>query len=689
MAHRRSLLALSTVLAVVTGTVAVQLLPGGSPVARAEGLVPYAGCDALLAHYRAELRATATPWGLGQGFGFGRGGGIAELASAGGDTAARTSGAGAAAPMAAAADQGAVGAGATGTNLQEQGVDEPDRVKLRDGRLVVLAHGRVQVVSAEAEPRVLGSLRVGEEDESWGSELLLVGDRALVVAPGWRQDPQPEPPATATARTAIFRPGTPTTRLVLVDLTGDQPRLLEEATYDAQYVSARLTGGTVRLVTTTRPQPQQVQPRQPGAAAEAEALAANQRTADALTLEQLLPQVVRTDADGTVLQLGDAVDCARTTHAEEPRGASTLLVSTLQPGRGLAASDSTAVTTDGDLVYASADRLYVATGRWGTTGPVRPVDDTAKATGPAPTDEVTTELHAFDTSSATRTRYVGTGSVPGFVMGRWALSEHEGTLRVATTRQPPWDSERRGDSHSMIVKLEERDGGLVETGRVDGLGKTEQIKAVRYFGDLAAVVTFRQTDPLYLVDLAGAPTVLGELEVPGFSTYLHPLGGGKLLGLGQEADASGRVTGVQASVYDIADPSAPTQVSRVQLGEGWSPALDDSRAFTYDPAQAARGLRLLDVRADRRRDQRARAVGRRGREGDRGRPAAGAPDDAARAGARGRRPPLRGQRQRGGHRRPGDDAAYGGDGLRRLNRSTVPGAACAAAVRSVTTATTG
>ncbi len=125
----------------------------------------------------------------------------------------------------------------------------------------------------------------------------------------------------------------------------------------------------------------------------------------------------------------------------------------------------------------------------------------------------------------------------------------------------------------------------METGRVDGLGKTEQIKAVRYFGDLAAVVTFRQTDPLYLVDLAGAPTVLGELKVPGFSTYLHPLGGGKLLGLGQEADASGRVTGVQASVYDIADPSAPTQVSRVQLGEGWSPALDDSRAFTYDPAR--------------------------------------------------------------------------------------------------------
>lgn len=585
MAHRRTLLAAATVLAVVGGTVAVQLVPGAAPVARAEGLVPYDGCDELLGHYRRELRATATPWGLGGGFGSGR------LFAAEGDAAASVGGSAvrAAAPAAAGAgaDQ-AVGAGGTGTNLQEQGVDEPDRVKLRDGRLVVLAKGRIQVLTAEAEPRVVGSLRLGGgQEDSWGSELLLVGDRALVVAPGWKPGPQPEDPATATARTSVFNPGTPTTRLVLVDLAQDQPRLLEEATYDAQYVSARLTGSTVRLVTTNRPQPPQTQPRQPGPAAEQEALAANQAAADTLGLRALLPQVVRQDAAGTVLQTGNAVDCARTTHAEEPRGVSTLLVATLQPEQGLAASDSTAVTTDGDLVYASDDRLYVATGRWGTTGPVRPVDDTAKgdAVAPAPTDEVTTELHAFDTGSATRTRYVGTGSVPGYVLGRWALSEHEGVLRVATTRQPPWDGERRGESSSMVVKLEERGGDLVETGRVEGLGKTEQIKAVRYFGDLAAVVTFRQTDPLYLLDLAGAPKVLGELKVPGFSTYLHPIGGGKLLGLGQEADASGRVTGIQASVFDISDPSAPTQVSRVQLGQAWSPALDDSRAFTYDPAK--------------------------------------------------------------------------------------------------------
>ena len=196
---------------------------------------------------------------------------------------------------------------------------------------------------------------------------------------------------------------------------------------------------------------------------------------------------------------------------------------------------------------------------------------------------MSTELHAFDTSSSTKTEYVGSGSVPGFVLGRWALSQHEGALRVATTRQPPWDGEQTGKTSSMVVKLEERGGALVETGRVGGLGKTEQIRAVRYFGDIAAVVTFRQTDPLYLLDLSGQPKVLGELKVPGFSTYLHPIGDGLLLGIGQDADKNGMVTGMQASVFDISDLSSPALVDRLRLGNGYTPALDDSRAFTYDP----------------------------------------------------------------------------------------------------------
>ena len=603
MIGRRGVVAVSVGALVATGA-AVQLLPGGAPVARATGLTAYSSCADLLEHYRAEMRATATPYGFGYDGQVRTGGDIATATS--GDVATATSGA------ESARQSGAVGTGATGTNLQEQGVDEPDLVKLRDGRLVVLAQNALQVLSAEAEPRLLGSLRLDRDRPadgsdgkpyggmiggSYGAEVLLVGDRALVVVPGFREEPQMRPDAPSTdapssdantPRLSIYLPGVPTTRLVLIDLSSDEPRLLAESTYDGQYVSARLVGGTVRLVTTTGARVRGVQPMTSERAAETDALAANRRAAGALTLADVLPRVVRTDRDGTVVQSGNAVDCRQTVHARNPRGTSTLLVTTLQPGDGLAATDSTAVTTDGDLVYASEERLYVATSRWGTVGPVRPLDDTVRpgaATSMPAVDEASTEIHAFDTSSETSTRYVGTGSVPGYVLGRWALSEHEGALRVATTRQPPWTGEADGESSSIVVKMVERDGALVETGRVSGLGRTEQIKAVRYFGDVAAVVTFRQTDPLYLLDLSGTPKVLGELKVPGFSTYLHPIGDGRLLGLGQDADKNGQVTGMQVSVFDISDLANPSLVDRLPLGYGWSPALDDSRAFSYDPEQ--------------------------------------------------------------------------------------------------------
>jgi uncharacterized secreted protein with C-terminal beta-propeller domain len=557
--------------ALVAGIGAAQLIPGAAPTAQAAGLVGYSGCAELLAHYRSELKRTATAYGPG----FGGGYAIEDLASPAAAGAERS-----------ASGTDAVGSGASGTNLQEQGVDEPDMVKLQDGRLVVLTGNRVRVLSAEAQPRLLGQLRIGGE-QTYGGELLLDGDRALAIVSGFRPHPMPQPQSGSSSGAIVdsrlYMPGTPTTRVLLLDMSGNRPLLVEEATYDAQYVSARLVDGTVRLVTTTRPQPEVYHPQGPAAQSEREALARNRRAAGRVKLAEVLPQVVRKDADGSVMERGNAVDCTQTFHARSPYGVSTLLVTTMRPGDGLAATDRTAVTTDGDLVYASADRLYVATSRWGTVGPMVPMlRSGAAASRPAP-DEVSTELHGFDTSSATATRYVGSGSVPGYVLGRWALSAHEGALRVATTRQPPWNGEQSGATSSMVVKFEERDGALVETGRVGGLGKTEQIRAVRYFGDVAAVVTFRQTDPLYLLDLSGKPKVLGELKVPGFSTYLHPLGDDLLLGLGQDADENGSVTGMQVSVFDISDLSKPTQVDRLRLGHGYTPALDDSRAFTYDP----------------------------------------------------------------------------------------------------------
>ena len=584
----RARVAAVAVLAVGAG--ALTLAPGAAPTAAAAGLVPWPDCDALVAHYRTELARTATPYGLGAG------GALPFPAPMTAEAGAAESGAPALAADGSATG-GAVGTGPTGTNLQEAGVDEPDTVKLTDDLVLASAGGRLQVLRTGATPELLSSLPLGDgrQEGSVGAEMLVDGTRVLAVSSGFRPGPggQPGLPETRTGSLPIDQPyGQEVVQVVLVDLADPaQPRVLETLELDGRYVSARLVDGTVRLVTSSTPSLGWVSPAEPyGPLQEQAALGRNRRTAQRLTVDQVLPAAVRRGPDGREISRERAVDCADVRHSSSAAtGGSTLLVTTLRPAGGLGAVDRTAVTTDGDLVYASADRLYVATSRWGTVGPSRPADSPVSS-APGGTDEVTTEVHAFDTSSPDRTPLVASGSVSGYLSGRWALSEHEGHLRVASTSQPPWDGSAR--SSSSVTVLAEAGGELVERGRLDGLGPGERIHAVRYFGDLAAVVTFRQTDPLYVLDLSvpARPRRVGELKIPGFSTYLHPVGDDRLLGVGHDADASGRVTGFQLSLFDLSDLSRPTQVDRLPLGEGGSVAADDSRAFGYDPQ---RGLAVL------------------------------------------------------------------------------------------------
>ena len=531
------------VAAVVLAAGAVTLLPGATPPAAADVLVPYAGCGELLEYYRSGLARRATAHGSIDG-----GGGFLESADSAGPVpvAARAQGG--------ADELGAVGAGPTGTNVQERGVDEPDTAKTVDGLLYVIARNRLQVLSTGADPELLSSLPLGEQ--AYGAELLVQGDRVLVVVPtgnaygiavdlGRPSLGSPigsSPIGSSPIGSFPVGGGSQATRLVLVDVADPRdPRVLEELELGGRYLSARLADGAVRVVTSSTPIPRGTSPQPPyGPAQERAALAANVRAARAVTLDEVLPRNVRRTADGRVLSDERAVGCDDIRYAPSSQGTSTLLVTTLDPSRGLAPQDSTGVTTDGELVYASTGRLYVATSRWGTSAPPVPLDDRRDTATATVVDQVTTELHAFDVSSPTSTRYAGSASVDGYVMGRWALSSYDGHLRVATTSSPPWGP--GPPSSSQVTVLQEQPDGLVETGRVDGLGVGERIYAVRYFGELATVVTFRQTDPLYVLDLAdpAAPRLLGELKVPGFSTYLHPVGRDRVLGVGQDADDQGR-----------------------------------------------------------------------------------------------------------------------------------------------------
>jgi hypothetical protein len=124
---------------------------------------------------------------------------------------------------------------------------------------------------------------------------------------------------------------------------------------------------------------------------------------------------------------------------------------------------------------------------------------------------------------------------------------------------------------------------LTQVGTVGGLGKGERIYSVRFAGPVGYVVTFRQTDPLYTVDLSdpAAPKVTGELKITGYSAYLHPLDPGRLVGVGQEASAQGQVRGTQVSLFDVSELTNPERLARFHVRYGQSEAEYDPHAFLW------------------------------------------------------------------------------------------------------------
>jgi Beta propeller domain len=255
-----------------------------------------------------------------------------------------------------------------------------------------------------------------------------------------------------------------------------------------------------------------------------------------------------------------------------------------------ATTDATAVTTQSETVYVSGEHLYLASSAYrfgweiccwdgpqvGAPDVRAPEVDSAVGSG----EEGTTYLYDFDLRGVATT-YAASGQVDGTIANRWSMDEYDGMLRVAVG-----PSLRTGNFNS-IVTLSREGGDLLEAGRVDKLGVGEQIRSMRWFDELAVMVTFRQTDPFYAVDLTDPfdPRLLGELKIPGFSSYLHPIDGDLMIGMGSSASAdTGAVSGAKMSLFDISDLTAPRQLDSVAYPAGTTAqAALDPRQFTWLP----------------------------------------------------------------------------------------------------------
>ena len=178
--------------------------------------------------------------------------------------------------------------------------------------------------------------------------------------------------------------------------------------------------------------------------------------------------------------------------------------------------------------------------------------------------------------------YRGVGDVYGHALNQFAMSEYNDILRIATTEGFSWGS--RGTNNS-IYTLKEELNTLNIQGLLTGLGREgESIKSVRFMGKRGYIVTFRQSDPLYTIDLSNptTPQKAGELHINGYSDYLHPIGEDRLLGIGRDATETGRVQGVKIELFDVSDLNNPISRDSIVLADNTSSTISyNHKALAY------------------------------------------------------------------------------------------------------------
>ena len=226
----------------------------------------------------------------------------------------------------------------------------------------------------------------------------------------------------------------------------------------------------------------------------------------------------------------------------------------------------------GNTIYSSIDNLYVTKLKYDYN------DETKKS-------NTTTQIYKFSLKDATCT-FEKTGEVPGSVLNQFSMDEKDGYFRIATTDNSTWNSEN--DTNNLYVLNE----NLEIVGKLENLAKGEKIYSVRFIGSRAYMVTFVQTDPLFVIDLADPtnPTVLGELKIPGYSKYLHPYDETHLIGFGEDTKVVNYgygdqvvTNGMKISLFDVTDPSNPKEMYNEKIGKKgtYSELLNNHKALLF------------------------------------------------------------------------------------------------------------
>jgi len=469
------------------------------------------------------------------------------------------------------------------TNVQVAGVDEGDYVKYDGEYLYMHAWPRYEKDENQHRIRILRTDPVADSAEL-ASDIAIddyLSEMQLYLLAGEQQTDQLVSLTSdgfyafcgVGPRLPWYYGNTGEVHVDLYDLqTPAAPVLDWQLELDGMLHFSRKIGGVLYITTSYIPR---IELPVPGSDDEVEAL--TESALEDVNLDELLPGYRINGGERQLLSSPD--ECLVDSENNVTRGYRSLHHLIAIDLRQRAVIDSVCLGTPVEGLYASTEAIYLFATEWTENW-----------------SDSYSVLHKFALEE-NAVNYAASGTVPGRLTGAapdaaFRLDDHDGYLRTLSSGRTN-SGELTHRLSILQVNADEKTLDLVsqlpnatETAAIGKPG--EDVYAVRFFGDKAYVVTFQRTDPLYVLDLADPlqPKIAGELALPGFSTYLHPVGDGLLFGFGRDATEAGVQLGLKAALFDVSDPVNPETLGEVSIGnrDSWSDASYDHRAFSFLPA---------------------------------------------------------------------------------------------------------
>ncbi len=457
----------------------------------------------------------------------------------------------------------------TTTNVQVQGIDEPDFVKTDGTYMYVVSGKTVSIILAYPPESATTVTYMKFDGDVMG--IFLAPQRLVVIQ-------------SAQVNNSKYGYYTQQESLMLYNTANvSSPVLMRDVSVVGSYINARLSGGYVYAIFQ-----QPTQTYENGTAVVASPTVFDGKTVDAIDASS----VFYSTSSGVPFSMYTILLSLKVTDGSHTQTA-------ILTGWG-----STIYASNSNVYLAFPDRQIYALGLGVAVGGIRAVPG-APSLLPFWWGGWGTNTTIFRVAySNGSTQVAAEGTVPGTILNQFSLDEFNGYLRVATTTNAMLVNQTWAQVNNVYVL----DQGMKVVGSLEGLGVNERIYSARFMGDIGYMVTFERIDPLFAISFANPthPVVLSSLELTGFSDYLHPIGNGYLIGVGKNTipapAEAGYVLyqGMKASLFHVASDGSSREVSKVLIGDRGSdsPVSTDHRAFVYDQATGLMALPILVTSLD-------------------------------------------------------------------------------------------